>query len=85
MTRSLPTLAVLALLAAPAAWADDRPPTDEERAQIESVLQAEGYTSWEEIEFDDGVWEVDDAVGADGARYDLRLDTNFAIISVRPD
>lgn len=51
----------------------DRAPTPEERARIETVLRGLGFTSWEEIELDDGVWEVDDAIGADGQEYDLKL------------
>jgi hypothetical protein len=64
----------------------DRPPTPEERAKIESVLRAAGFERWEEIEFDDGVWEVDDAIGADGREYDLKLDPRtFAIIEKKLD
>jgi hypothetical protein len=82
MTRLHALLAASALALAPiAAAADDRPPTPEERAQIEEVLRAEGFTSWEEIEWDDdGYWEVDDAVAADGQEYDLKLDAEFNII-----
>jgi hypothetical protein len=69
-----------------AAFADDRPPTEEERAQIEEVLRAEGFTSWDEIEWDDdGYWEVDDAVAADGAEWDLKLDAEFTIIERERD
>jgi len=65
---------------------DDRMPTAEERAKIESTLQNEGFTAWEEVEFDDGVWEVDDAVGADGVQYDLWLDPeSFSVMGKRPD
>jgi hypothetical protein len=65
-----------ALLVAPAiASAGDRPPTAEERNQIETALRAAGYTTWEEIEFDDGMWEVDDArKGNDNREFDLKLD-----------
>lgn len=59
----------------------DRPPTAEERARIEAAVRAAGFKSWEEIEFDDGVWEVDDAIDADGKEWDLKLDpTTYAII-----
>lgn len=65
----------------------DRAPNAEERAAIEEALRAAGYSSWEEIEFDDDdddaddrLWEVDDAVGADGAEYDLKLDRDFNIV-----
>jgi hypothetical protein len=52
----------------------DRAPNAEERDRIESVLRMDGYISWEEIELDDGVWEVDDARHEDGRKYDLELD-----------
>ena len=61
------------------ALADDRAPTDEERAQIEQMLRGEGFTRWDDIELDDGVWEVDDAVGSDGREYDLKLNQQFRI------
>ncbi len=80
--RILAFAAVLALAPAAAIADDDRAPTPEERAQIEQVLRAEGYTRWDEIELDDGVWEVDDAIGADGREYDLELDRNFRIIKI---
>ena len=32
-----------------------------------------GVVSWDEIEWDDGLWEVDDARRADGSQYDLKL------------
>ncbi|AWN43655.1 PepSY domain-containing protein [Methylobacterium durans] len=52
----------------------DRAPNAEERTAIEKKLQSEGYTAWESIELEDsGVWEIDDAVGKDGKKYDLRL------------
>lgn len=69
------------------AFADDRPPTADERAAIEASLKAAGYVSWEEIEFDDGLWEVDDArkAGA-GQEWDVKLDpASYAIVSERQD
>ena len=65
--------AAAALLASPALA--DRAPTPEERAAIEAKLRAEGFTRWESIELEDdeSVWEVDDAVAADGREYDLDL------------
>lgn len=75
-------LAVLATAAATApALADDRQPTAEELTQIEQTLRAEGFTSWDDIELDDGVFEVDDAVHSDGRKYDLELDPQtYAIV-----
>ena len=64
----------------------DRAPTPEERTRIENALRGLGFTSWEEIEFDDGVWEVDDAIGQDGQEYDLKLDPEtLAIIKQKRD
>lgn len=74
------------LLASGNAALADRDPTPEERASIEEVLRAEGFTRWDDIEWDDdGYWEVDDAVGADGREYDLKLDANLAIIERKED
>jgi hypothetical protein len=55
------------------AQADDEP-GPEDRARIVEALKRAGYQSFEEVEFDGGVWEVDDAVGADGREFDLELD-----------
>ena len=38
-----------------------------------------------EIELDDGVWEVDDAVSGDGLKYDVVLDQSFAVIAREED
>jgi hypothetical protein len=73
------TISSLALLAGPVA-AKDRPPTATERAAIEKVLRAQGFVSWEEIEYDDDrpqkqpVWDVDDARTADGKAFDVKLE-----------
>lgn len=60
----------------------ERPPSPEERRQIEEVLRQAGFTHWGEIAFDNGRFEVDDAVGPDGRKYDLKLSqVDFAIMS----
>lgn len=64
------------------ARADDRPVTPEERRQIEATLRREGFTRWGGIEFDDGHFEVADAIAADGKTYDLELSSvDFTITS----
>lgn len=64
----------------------DRPPTLDEREAIQAVLIGEGFTSWSEIEWDDdGYWEVDDAIAADGHEYDLKLDADLHIIERERD
>ncbi|MGF1631873.1 MAG: hypothetical protein ACFCUT_20545 [Kiloniellaceae bacterium] len=85
----LPLIVAMSVTVFDAALAD-RDPTTEERQVIENALRAAGFTSWEEIEFDDDhdddqVWEIDDAIGADGIEYDLKMDRSFNIIEKSPD
>jgi len=61
----------------------DRAPTPEERTRIEAAVREAGYRSWEEIELDDGLWEVDDAVDAEGKQWDLKLDPKTMAIVKR--
>lgn len=64
----------------------ERPPSPEERRQIEEVLRQAGFTRWGEIEFDNGRFEVAGAVGPDGRKYDLKLSqVDFSIMSREPD
>jgi predicted outer membrane protein len=78
LQRWMAVTAALALaLSAPFARADD----DDDRrmnvgdlSQLESVLRDAGYTSWEEIERDDGGFEIDDARGPDVRERDLWVD-----------
>lgn len=84
-SRLATALSVIVLSTTALAQEEDRSPTHEERARFEQVLRALGFTSWEEVERDDGVWEVDDAATADGRKYDLRLDDAFAVIEREPD
>lgn len=87
----LPSLALGLALAMPAFTGsaladDDRQPTPEERAAMEETLRGAGYTSWNEIEFENGGWEVDEAVGPDGREYAIKLHPQgFGIIEVRED
>jgi hypothetical protein len=77
--------AILALPLSPAALAD-RPPIAEELARIEAKLTELGYTSWEEIEWDDdGYWEVDDAIDASGREFDLKLHPDTLEVIERDD
>ena len=62
----------LALLGGPA-LADEKLPPDQQ-AKVEDVLKKEGFTKWKEIELDDGMIEVDDAIDANGKQFDLKLD-----------
>lgn len=66
-------LGLAGILAAAPARANDRPVTPQEQTQIETSLRQAGFTRWGKVEFDDGRFEVDDAIAADGAKYDLEL------------
>lgn len=67
-------IAFAALLLAPFA-AEARDPSPEMRVRIETALREQGYTAWDDIDVRrDGRIEVDDARGADGKEYDLKLD-----------
>jgi len=79
----LSTTLVLATLAPALA---DRQPTPEERTRIEAVLRQEGFTRWGDIELEnEGHWEVDDAVAADGREYDLHLGADLNVLRRDPD
>lgn len=87
-TRRTVILAASIAAAAPFAMAlaDDRPVTPEEARQIETVLRREGFVRWGKVAFDDGQFEVDDAVAADGRKYDLKLSSvDFSIQHREPD
>ena len=64
----------LALLAGPALADQKLPP--EQQTKVEDLLKKEGFTKWKEIELDDGMIEVDDAIDANGKQFDLKLDPN---------
>jgi hypothetical protein len=64
----------------------DRLPDDSERQAIADTLGSAGYSAWGEIEWDDdGYWEVDNAVGGDGKRYDIKLGKSLNIIGTEID
>lgn len=78
----------LIFLATGAALAD-RPVTDEERARLVEAVAAQGCSGGK-MEFDtgssqvgnaqSGKFEVDDAICADGKKYDLDFDQAFKLI-----
>jgi len=55
------------------ARADEKLPPDQQ-AKVEAMLRQEGFTKWKEIELDDGMIEVDDAIDANGKQFDLKRD-----------
>lgn len=68
----------LAALAAATPALADRGPSREEAQAIAAKLTAEGFKSWNKIEYDeDGqIWKVDDARAINGKTYDLQLSPN---------
>ncbi|NHK28842.1 PepSY domain-containing protein [Parvularcula flava] len=89
MSMKILTVSVAATIAISGAAIadDDRYPTSTELAAIEQVLTENGYVSWEEVEFDDGLWEVDDARDATRAEFDIKInpDTYEIVSTVRED
>jgi hypothetical protein len=84
MSKMIRMTALAALLAtAPlgAAYAAERAPTADETAMISDILLSEGYTSWGEIEWNDDQWEVKNAIGQDGNRRDIALDSQFVVLN----
>jgi hypothetical protein len=77
--RSLLLASGALLLAAMASARADRPVTDEKRAKLAPAIAALGCSGGK-IEFDDGKYEVDDAVCSDGQTYDLKFDADFRLI-----
>ena len=75
MTKTSLLAGGLALIFAATPALADRPPTDAERTAIAEKLTAEGFTTWNDIEFDedDNHWDIDDARTAEGREYDLKL------------
>lgn len=53
--------------------------TDEERTRLVAAVTAQGCSGGK-MEFDDGKFEVDDAICADGKKYDLDFDPSFRLI-----
>jgi len=72
------SIAVLAVSALPALA--DRQVTEDERAKPVAAVQAEGCSGGKlEMDEDDQQFEVDDAVCADGKKYDLKFDTQMRL------
>lgn len=82
--RLTTTLLALTLIAGSclAARADEKLPPDQQ-AKVEAMLKQEGFTKWKEIELDDGMIEVDDAIDASGKQFDLKLDPKTLAIVKR--
>ena len=70
----VPTLLATALAATPAlAEAGKNAPRTLTEPQLRELLEKQGYTRIDDLEFEDGMWETD-ATSADGNRVDVRID-----------
>ena len=70
----VPTLLATALAATPAlAEAGKNAPRTLTEPQLRELLEKQGYTRIDDLEFEDGMWETD-ATSADGNRVDERID-----------
>lgn len=76
--RLITSTAILLLSMLPAFA--DRVVTEDERARLVAAVQAEGCTGGKmEMDEDDQQFEVDDAVCADGKKYDLKFDLQMKL------
>jgi len=78
--------AIVALICLPAAgaFAKDRPVTSEEQSKLEAALAAAGCSGGK-MEFDDGKFEVDGAICADGKKYEIEFNASFIMIKKEAD
>ena len=76
--RLITSAAILVVSVLPALA--DRPVTEDERARLVAAVQAEGCTGGKfEFDEDDQQFEADDAVCADGKKYDLTFDAQMRL------
>ena len=76
--RLILAIAILTISALPALA--DRQVTGDERAKLVAAVQAEGCSGGKfEMDEDDQQFEVDDAVCADGKKYDLKFDMQIRL------
>src|SRR5215831_20781965 len=78
------TLISLALILFAGTVLADRPLTQEESDKLNAALKQEGCSGGK-MEFEDGKFEVDNAVCADGKTYDLDFDSAFRLIKKKPE
>jgi hypothetical protein len=69
LVGALAAVAILMLVAAPVHAG--RVAAVEERPQVEGTLRSLGLTDWDEIEIEEGIWEIDNGRTADGRVYGL--------------
>ncbi|MBE0454421.1 MAG: PepSY domain-containing protein [Roseovarius sp.] len=85
--KHLMSLALAGLLAMPAFAAhDDDHPDAETIARIEALLaDMDCQMDPDDIEFEDGVYDLDDVICKGGKQYDIKLNVNFEVIEQREE
>lgn len=73
ITLSTAIAAALSLAAVPGLADDDRAPPQQNAVQIIQQVEAAGFRDIRDVEFDDGLWQVD-ATAPDGQRVELHID-----------
>jgi hypothetical protein len=77
-TRLAGFVGAVLLLATVPALAADRPVTDAEREKLAAAVKAQGCSGGQmEYHEDERLFDVDEAVCADGQKYDLEFNANF--------
>lgn len=66
-------LALSGFAASLPARAEGRAPTAQERVAIVHALEQHGFSTWGEVEFEHGKWEVEHARHGDGFIYEVHL------------
>jgi hypothetical protein len=69
---------VIGLTLTSSAWAS-RAVTNDEQVKLTAALTAQGCSGGK-MRFDDGKYEVDEAVCSDGKRYDVDFDGSFKLL-----
>jgi hypothetical protein len=85
--KYLMTLALAGLLAVPAFAAhEDDHPDAETIAKIEALLaDMECQMDPDDIELDDGGYDLDDVICKGGKQFDIKLNANFEVIEQREE
>ncbi len=86
MKKVVTVFALALALSAPSALADDKP-SSEEMAKMEETAKAWGCSGGqgEKESEGTGVLELNDVKCADGANYDIKMNSDYKVISITAD
>lgn len=60
----------------PASAGHEREEALQHQGAVVEFLHGKGFVKWDEVEWRQGLWKVENATRADGRRYDLELEAN---------